>query len=78
MSSETCVRAGKYFLQGNEACAEGAVAAGCSFASGYPITPATEITHTLALRLPEVGGTYLQMEDELGAISAAIGASVSA
>ncbi len=66
---------GKHFLQGNEALAEGALAAGCVFASGYPITPATEITHVLALRLPQVGGTYLQMEDELGAIASAIGAS---
>jgi len=69
------VLAGKHFLQGNEALAEGALAAGCSFASGYPITPATEITHALARRLPELGGNYLQMEDELGAISSAIGAS---
>jgi len=66
---------GKYFMMGNVACAEGAIAAGCEFAAGYPITPASEITHTLAKRLPEVGGYFLQTEDEIGAICAAIGAS---
>lgn len=69
------VLTGRHFLQGNEALAEGTLAAGCEFASGYPITPATEIAHVLARRLPQVGGIYLQMEDELGSISAAIGAS---
>jgi len=67
--------AGKYFMMGNVACAEGAIAAGCDFAAGYPITPASEITHTLAKRLPEVGGYFLQTEDEIGAICAGIGAS---
>ncbi|MBW2145714.1 MAG: 2-oxoacid:acceptor oxidoreductase subunit alpha [Deltaproteobacteria bacterium] len=75
MMQESRVWTGKHFLQGNEALAEGALAAGCLFASGYPITPATEITHALARRLPQVGGTYLQMEDELGAVASAIGAS---
>ncbi len=69
------IRTGKHFMMGNVACAEGAIAAGCEFAAGYPITPASEITHTLAKRLLEVGGYFLQTEDEIGAICAAIGAS---
>ncbi|MFW9965530.1 MAG: 2-oxoacid:acceptor oxidoreductase subunit alpha [Candidatus Thorarchaeota archaeon] len=63
------------FWQGNQACAEAAIAAGCSFFAGYPITPASEIAEIMAENLPRVGGTYLQMEDEIGAISAVIGAS---
>ncbi|MHA2378002.1 MAG: 2-oxoacid:acceptor oxidoreductase subunit alpha [Candidatus Thorarchaeota archaeon] len=63
------------FWQGNQACAEAAIAAGCIFFAGYPITPASEIAEIMASRLPQVGGTYLQMEDEIGAISAVIGAS---
>ena len=69
------VRTGKHFMMGNVACAEGAIAAGCEFAAGYPITPASEIGHTLAKRLLEVGGYFLQTEDEISAICAAIGAS---
>jgi len=63
------------FWQGNKACAEGALAAGCRFFSGYPITPASEIAEVMSERLPEEDGVYLQMEDEMGAISAIIGAS---
>jgi 2-oxoglutarate/2-oxoacid ferredoxin oxidoreductase subunit alpha len=62
-------------MMGNEACAEGALAAGCEFAAGYPITPATEIANRLAQRLPRVGGAFLQMEDEISSIAAIIGAS---
>lgn len=69
------VLTGEHFMLGDYACAEGAVAAGCRFFAGYPITPSTEIAERLALRLPEVGGTYIQMEDELGSIAAVIGAS---
>jgi 2-oxoglutarate ferredoxin oxidoreductase subunit alpha len=69
------VLTGKYFMMGNTACAEGAVAAGCEFAAGYPITPATEIAVRLAERLPQVGGAFLQMEDEISSIAAVIGAS---
>ncbi|MHA2621295.1 MAG: 2-oxoacid:acceptor oxidoreductase subunit alpha [bacterium JZ-2024 1] len=69
------VLTGEHFMLGDFACAEGAVAAGCRFFAGYPITPSTEIAERLALRLPEVGGTYIQMEDELGSIAAVIGAS---
>ena len=63
------------FWQGNQACAEGAIAAGCRFFAGYPITPASEIAEIMARRLPSLGGIYLQMEDEIGAISAVIGAA---
>jgi len=65
---------GVHFMQGNEACAEGAIAAGCSYMAGYPITPATEIAERLAARLPQVGGVFMQMEDELGSIASVIGA----
>jgi 2-oxoglutarate ferredoxin oxidoreductase subunit alpha len=71
----TRVQTGKYFMMGNTACAEGALAAGCEFAAGYPITPATEIANRLAERLPQVGGMFLQMEDEISSIAAIIGAS---
>lgn len=63
------------FLQGNEACAEAAVLAGCRYFAGYPITPATEIAETLARRMPEVGGIFIQMEDEIASITSVIGAS---
>jgi 2-oxoglutarate ferredoxin oxidoreductase subunit alpha len=62
-------------LQGNEAVSEGAIAAGVRFFAGYPITPATEIAEYLSKRMPEVGGTFLQMEDEIAGISAVLGAS---
>ncbi|MBI5949775.1 MAG: 2-oxoacid:acceptor oxidoreductase subunit alpha [Chloroflexi bacterium] len=62
-------------MNGDTACAEGAMAAGCLFFGGYPITPSTEIAERLARRLPEAGGAYVQMEDELGSITAVIGAS---
>jgi 2-oxoglutarate/2-oxoacid ferredoxin oxidoreductase subunit alpha len=70
------VRSGKYFVQGDEAIAEGAIAAGCRFFAGYPITPSSETSEALARRLPEVGGICLQMEDELASIHAACAASV--
>ncbi len=63
-------------MQGNEACAEGAIAAGCRFYAGYPITPATEIAEIMARRLPQVGGKFIQMEDEIASIAAVIGGSV--
>ncbi len=63
-------------MQGNEACARGALAAGCRFFGGYPITPSTEIAEVLARELPKVGGKFIQMEDEIASISAIIGASV--
>ncbi|MFC1904554.1 2-oxoacid:acceptor oxidoreductase subunit alpha [Chloroflexota bacterium] len=66
---------GEFFMSGDEACAEGAISAGCRFFAGYPITPATEIAERMSVRLPEVGGTYIQMEDELGSMAAILGAS---
>lgn len=63
------------FLQGNIACAEGAIAAGCRFFAGYPITPSTEVAEHMAERLPRAGGVYIQMEDEIASIAAVIGAS---
>lgn len=76
MTSKT-VLTGKHFMHGDHACAEGAIAAGCRFFGGYPITPSTEIAERLARRLPQVGGTFIQMEDELGSIAAIIGASAA-
>ena len=64
------------FMHGNEAAAEGAIAAGCRFYAGYPITPSTEIAEILSGRLPEVGGVFIQMEDEIASIAAVIGASL--
>ncbi|SDF87713.1 2-oxoacid:acceptor oxidoreductase subunit alpha [Sporolituus thermophilus] len=64
-------------LQGNQACAEGAIAAGVKFFAGYPITPSTEIAEVMAKRLPEVGGKFIQMEDEIASMGAIIGASLT-
>lgn len=64
-------------LQGNEACAYGAIAAGCMFFGGYPITPSTEIAEILARNLPRIGGHFIQMEDEIASIASVIGASVA-
>ena len=69
------VLTGTHFITGDEACAEGAMAAGCRFFAGYPITPATEIAERMAARLPQVGGMYVQMEDEIASLAAIIGAS---
>ncbi len=67
---------GPAFLQGDEACAEGAIAAGCTYYAGYPITPASEIMETIATRFAKLPGrAFIQMEDELGSIAAVIGAS---
>ncbi|MFQ6074182.1 MAG: 2-oxoacid:acceptor oxidoreductase subunit alpha, partial [Candidatus Bathyarchaeia archaeon] len=68
-------QAGTRFWQGNEACAEGAIVAGCRFFAGYPITPASEILEHMALRLPQKGGIVVQMEDEMAALGAVIGSS---
>ena len=69
------VLTGTHYMNGDLACAEGAVAAGCSFFAGYPITPSTEIAERLARRLPEVGAVFVQMEDELASIGAVLGAA---
>ncbi len=65
------------FVQGNEACVEGALYAGLDFFAGYPITPSSEIAELLALRLPEKGGKFIQMEDEIASMCAIIGASLT-
>lgn len=65
----------EFFVQGNEACAKGAIAAGCRFFAGYPITPSTEIAENLSIELPKVGGSFVQMEDEIASAGAIIGAS---
>jgi 2-oxoglutarate ferredoxin oxidoreductase subunit alpha len=64
-------------LQGNEAVVEGALRAGCRFFAGYPITPATEISEILSVKLPKVDGTFIQMEDEIASLGAVIGASLA-
>lgn len=69
------VLTGEHFLLGDFACAEGALAAGCRFFAGYPITPSTEVAERMSERLPEVGGIYIQMEDEIAAATAIVGAA---
>jgi 2-oxoglutarate ferredoxin oxidoreductase subunit alpha len=66
---------GEHFMLGDHAAAEGAILAGCRFFAGYPITPATEIAERMSVRLPQVGGVYIQMEDELASMNAILGAS---
>jgi len=77
MSTKRALLSGAHFLNGDVACAEGAIAAGCRFFAGYPITPATEIAEHLSQRMPEFGGIYVQMEDEIASMAAIIGASYS-
>ena len=69
------VRTGTHFMNGDEACCEAALAAGCRFFAGYPITPATEVAESMSRRLPEIGGIYIQMEDEIASMAAILGAS---
>ena len=71
------VLTGAHFMNGDVAAAEGAIAAGCRFFAGYPITPATEVAERMAERLPEVNGRYIQMEDEIGSMAALLGASAA-
>ncbi len=63
-------------IQGNQACALGAIAAGCTFYAGYPITPSSEIAEGMSRELPKVGGVFIQMEDEIASMGAVIGASM--
>jgi len=70
-------RKNEALLQGNEAVVEGALRAGCRFFAGYPITPATEISEILSVKLPPVGGTFIQMEDEIASLGATVGASLA-
>jgi len=72
---EPTILTGEHYITGDVACAEGALAAGCRFFGGYPITPATEIAEHMSERLPRVGGTFIQMEDEIAAIASVLGAS---
>lgn len=65
----------RILMQGNEAVVEGAIRAGMRFFAGYPITPSTEIAEQSAVRLPQEGGHFIQMEDEIGSMAAIIGAS---
>lgn len=73
--SNSGVLQGSFFMDGDTACAEGAICAGCRFFAGYPITPATEIAERMARRLPQVAGTFIQMEDEIASMNAVLGAS---
>jgi len=75
MTGKRALLTGSHFMNGDVACAEGAIAAGCRFFAGYPITPATEIAEHLSQRMPEFGGIYVQMEDEIASMAAIIGAS---
>lgn len=69
------VLTGEHFMNGDIACAEGALSAGCRFFAGYPITPATEVAEHMSWRLPQVNGVYIQMEDEIASMAAILGAS---
>jgi 2-oxoglutarate ferredoxin oxidoreductase subunit alpha len=69
------VLTGTFFMDGNHAAAEGALAGGCRFVAGYPITPSTEVAERFAARIPTVGGNFIQMEDELASSAAIIGAA---
>jgi len=69
------VLTGTHYLDGDFACGEGAMAAGCRFVAGYPITPSTEVVERIARRFPRMGGIFIQMEDELASMAAVIGAS---
>ena len=69
------VLTGAHYLDGDHACSEGCMAAGCRFVAGYPITPSTEVVERIARRFPTMGGTFIQMEDELASMAAVVGAA---
>lgn len=71
------ILSGTHFWYGNQAIAEGAIAAGCRFFAGYPITPASEIAERISERFPKIGGTFIQFEDEIASMAAILGASWS-
>ena len=75
MSEQQGLLTGEHFMLGDHAAAEGAIVAGCRFFAGYPITPATEIAERMSVRMPQVGGVNIQMEDELASMNAILGAS---
>ncbi len=68
------VLTGSHYLDGDHACTEGALSAGCDFIAGYPITPSTEVVERFAARVPKVGGTFIQIEDEIASVTAILGA----
>lgn len=74
-NTKSPVMTGEHFMLGDIAAAEGGIAAGCRFFGAYPITPATEIAERMARRLPEIGGTFIQMEDEIASMNSILGAS---
>ncbi|MGC9778506.1 MAG: 2-oxoacid:acceptor oxidoreductase subunit alpha [Candidatus Heimdallarchaeota archaeon] len=74
-ASQKEVLTGEHYISGNEAIAEGCLAAGCQFFGGYPITPSSEIAERISLRLPLLGGTFIQMEDEIASMAVILGAS---
>jgi len=76
-TSPSALKPGPHYMMGDDACAEGAIAAGCAFYAGYPITPASEIMLRMVTRLPETDGVFVQMEDEIASMAAVIGASWS-
>ncbi|MEE9532943.1 MAG: 2-oxoacid:acceptor oxidoreductase subunit alpha [Acidimicrobiia bacterium] len=69
------VLTGTHYFDGDVACGEGAMAAGCRFVAGYPITPSTEVVERISHRFPMMGGTFIQMEDELASMAAVVGGS---
>lgn len=71
------VATGNHYIDGDHACAEGAIAAGCRFFAGYPITPSTEVAERIAERFPKVGGMFIQMEDEIASMAAVVGGAWS-
>jgi len=71
------VDTGSHYLDGDHACGEGAIAAGCRFFAGYPITPSTEVAERIAGRFPKIGGMFIQMEDELASMAAIVGSTWS-
>jgi 2-oxoglutarate ferredoxin oxidoreductase subunit alpha len=75
LAEDRRVLTGEHFMSGDHACAEGGMAGGCMFFGGYPITPSTEIAERMSERLPEVGGIFIQMEDELASMNAILGAA---
>jgi 2-oxoglutarate ferredoxin oxidoreductase subunit alpha len=72
-AESTGVLTGSHYLDGDHACSEGAIAGGCRFAAGYPITPSTEVVERLSQRFPQCGGRFQQFEDELAASIALLG-----
>jgi 2-oxoglutarate ferredoxin oxidoreductase subunit alpha len=71
---KSTIPAGNYYLSGNEAVAEGAIAAGCRYYAGYPITPSSEIMERISVRFKDLHGVFMQMEDEIASICSVIGA----